>query len=183
MRRSLFLLTGCMAAAAILALCAPVAAQNQNRQNATPSPTPVAAGRVPQWRATLPGGTFVVSLRSIVAVAIHEYIVDGAARVTEMNIDTSGNALARFYFLEPITPQSPVALGQSALNKLQDLANQASARSGQEEVWKKVSKTYPGSTHAHTIEFRVESKEDLQKLFESADGAFREMKEGSVTLK
>ena len=149
---------------------------------AQPSPTPLAPGRVPQWRATLPGGSFVVALRSIVAVALHEYVVDGAARVTEMNIDTNGNALVRFYFLEPIAPQTPTALGQSALNRLQELAGEAAARTGQDEPWKKVSKTYPGSTHAHTIEFRVDSKDDLQKLFTSADRAFREMKEEAVTL-
>ena len=151
-------------------------------QKATPSPTPVSPGRVPQWRATLPGGSYVVALRSIAAVAIHEYVVDGAARVTEMNIDTTGNTVVRFYFLEPVIPQSPSGLGQSALNKLQDLASQASARTGQEEVWKKVSKSYPGSTHAHTIEFRIETKEQLQKLFQSADQAFREMKDTPVTL-
>jgi len=143
------------------------------------SPTPVAPGRIRQWRCTLPGGTYVVALNSIVSVAMHEYIVDGVARVTEMNVDTAGNALARFYFIEPMTPQSPLGIGQSTINKLQEMATDASTRTGQEEVWKKVSKTYPGSTHAHTIEFRVESLDELKKLFDSVDHAFREMKDTS----
>jgi len=110
---------------------------------------------------------------------MHEYVVDGAARVTEMNVDTTGNALARFYYLEPITPQTPLGIGQSTINKLQELATEASTRTGQEEVWKKVSKTYPGSTHAHTVEFRVESKDELIKIFKSADAAFRQMRDTS----
>lgn len=113
----------------------------------------------------------------MVSVAMHEYVVDGAARVTEVNIDTTGNSQARFYFLEPITPQTPLAAGQSIINKVQDLATEAAGRTGQDETWKKVVKTYPGSTHAHTVEFRIGSKDDLKKIFDSADQAMRESKE------
>jgi len=139
-------------------------------------------GRIRAWRATLPGGSFVVALRSMVSVGMQEYVVDGAARVTEVNIDTTGNALARFYYLEPITPQTPMAAGQSLINKAQELATEAVGRTGQEEVWKKVVKSYPSSTHAHTVEFRVGSKEDLKKIFESAETAMRESKDTIFTL-
>jgi hypothetical protein len=90
--------------------------------------------------------------------------------------------LARFYYLEPITPQTPMAAGQSIINKAQELAAEAAGRTGQDEVWKKVVKSYPSSTHAHTIEFRIGSKEDLKKLFESADTAMRESKDTVFTL-
>ncbi len=109
----------------------------------------------------------------MVSVSLHEYIVDGVARVTEANIDTTGNALVRFYHLEPLTPQSPMTIGQSVVNKLQEMTTEAADRTGQEEPWKKVAKTFPGSTHAHTIDFRVESKETLRKLVESADNALK----------
>ena len=123
-----------------------------------------------------------MALRSIVSVSLHEYVVDGAARVTEMNVDTVGNALVRFYFLEPMIPRSPVALGQSLVDRAQEQAGQAIARTGQEDAWKKVSKSYPGSTHAHTIEFRVDSQDELRKLFTSADRAFRTMKEEAISV-
>lgn len=144
---------------------------------ATPGPT-----RTIQWHCTAPGGEFSAAIRSMVSVSMHEYIVDGAARVTEVNVDTTGNALARFYYLEPITPQSPTAVGQTALNKIQELAEQAAGRTGQEELWKKVVKSYPTSTHAHTIEFRLNSKADLKKIFDSANTALRENKDTSLTI-
>ena len=161
--------------AAVQSLSGPLLAQTP----AAATPTP---GRTPEWRCTLPGGVYVVPLRSMVGVAMHEYVVDGVARVTEVNIDTTGNALVRFYFLEPITPQTPLGAGQATLNKLQELAEEAASRSGQEEAWKKVVKTYPGSTHAHTIEFRLDSKEQLQKIFGSADQALRDFKDTAFTV-
>ena len=66
-------------------LTAPVlCAQQPAATPATPSPNTA----IPMWRATLPGGTYSVALRSIVSVSTHEYVIDGAARVTEVNIDT-----------------------------------------------------------------------------------------------
>ena len=73
-------------------------------------------------------------------------------------------------------------LGQSLVDRAQEQAGQAIARTGQEDAWKKVSKSYPGSTHAHTIEFRVDSQDELRKLFTSADRAFRTMKEEAISV-
>ena len=134
---------------------------------------PITTGRVAQWRCQLQGGYFAVAVQEMVSVSMHEYIVDGSARVTEANIDTKGNALVRFYHIEPLTPQSPLAVGQTVINKVEDLRKELAQRTGQEEVWKKVVKTYPVSTHAHTIDYRIESKETLRKLVESADLALK----------
>lgn len=134
------------------------------------------------WKCELPGGTYEVALRSIVSVSTHEYLVDNVARVTEVNIDTMGSMVVRFYYLEPNTPTSPLGLGQSTLNKLQELAGEAASRTGQDEVWKKVLKNYPATTHAHTIEYRVDSKESLSKLFKSAEEAWRLSKNTTLKL-
>ena len=142
------------------------------QDQASPSPTPLPGG-LPVWRCELPGGTYEVALRSIVSVSSHEYIVDGAARVTEVNVDTTGSMTVRFYFLEPISATSPFGVGQSTLDKMQELAHEASDRTGQSDVWKKVVKSYPTTTHAHTIEYRIESLDSLTKIFNSAEGAFR----------
>src|SRR5215210_5374856 len=125
------------------------------------------------WRCELPGGIYSVALRSIVSVSSHEYVVDAAARVTEVNIDTNGSMTARFYFMEPNTLTSPLGVGQSTLDKVQELAKEAADRTGQSDLWRKVVKNYPTTTHAHTIEYRLDSKEQLKKLFESAETAFR----------
>ena len=136
---------------------------------ATPSPTTA----IPMWRATLPGGTYSVALRSIVSVSTHEYVVDGAARVTEVNIDTTGAVLVRFYFIEPNTIAAPAGFGAATAEKAQQLLQEGVQRTGQEDVWKKVVKNYPATTHTRTVEYRFGNKETLTKLFESAESAFR----------
>jgi len=126
------------------------------------------------WRADLPGGTYEVAIRSIISVSTHEYVVDGVARVTEMNIDTPGNLAVRFYYLEPVSPTSPVGIGQNTIDKIKDLAEQAEGRvSSSDSPWEKVVKNYPNTTHAHTVEYRVQSKEQIESLFNSAEQAFR----------
>jgi hypothetical protein len=157
----------------IAALCfLPVLAFGQDA--ASPTPTP-GASRIPLWRCDLQGGVYEVALRNIISVSTHEYVVDGVARVTEMNIDTQGNLAVRFYYLEPITPTSPVAVGQSVLDRVQNMATEAATRlnPGDEPPWEKVVKSYPTTTHAHTVEYRLDSLDDLQSLFNSADQAFR----------
>jgi len=137
---------------------------------ATPSPNT----NIAMWRANLPGGSYSVALRSIVSVSTHEYVVDGAARVTETNIDTVGAALVRFYFIEPNTINAPAGFGAATIEKTQQLLQEGADKAGQGgDVWKKVVKSYPTTTHTRTIEFRLPSKEAVQKVFESAEGAFR----------
>ena len=140
----------------------------------TPSPTPYPS-RVPMWRCDLPGGTYEVALRNVISVSIHDYVVDAVARVTEMNIETPGSTEVRFYYLEPMTATSPIGVGQSALDKVQELATEAAGKlsPGEEPPWEKVVKNYPTTTHAHTVEFRLDTRDDLQTLFNSAEQAFR----------
>jgi hypothetical protein len=135
----------------------------------SPSPAPT---NILMWRCNLPGGSYSVALRAMVSVSSHEYLVDGVARVTEVNIDTVGNALARFYYIEPQTPNSPIGLGQATIEKAQQLLQQGAERTGQ-DVWQKVVKNYPTTTHAHTIEYRVTDKDTLSKLYTSAEAALR----------
>ncbi|RYD84476.1 MAG: hypothetical protein EOP84_05375 [Verrucomicrobiaceae bacterium] len=156
-------------------LLSPILALAQT--DSTPGETPAGTvssvpNQLPLWRCRLPGGAYEVALRSIVAVSSHEYIVDAAARVTEVNIDTQGSVLARFYFLEPHFPNSPLAGGAEAIKKARELATEAAERSGQ-DAWKKVIKTHPTTTHARTVEYRLVTKEQLQSLFDSVSTAFR----------
>lgn len=150
----------------------------------TPAATPTPAGdkaALPIFRAKLPGGTYEVALRAIIAVASHEYLVDGIARVTEVNIDTAGSLLARFYYLEPVTPNTPLGVGNAAIEQTQRLLKEAADKSGQ-DVWKKVVKNYPATTHARTVEYRVVSLEQLNKIYEGAESAFRLQKDTRVSI-
>ncbi len=150
----------------------------------TPADGPAPSGNksaLPLFRATLPGGTYEVALRAIIAVTSHEYLVDGAARVTEVNIDTTGQLLARFYYLEPVTPKAPLGVGTEALEQAQRLAREALDKTGQ-DAWKKVVKNYPTTTHARTVEYRLESKEQLNSLYAKAEEAFRTQRDTRVTI-
>ena len=121
--------------------------------------------RTGTYAITTPGGTYFVRIPTISSVSMHEYIVDGAANVTEMTISTTGTEVARFYYLEPVIPQSPVGVGQSLIDKAQEKVEEGLQRTGQAAVLHKVVKNYPTTTHAHTIEYRLEKKEQLTTMY------------------
>jgi hypothetical protein len=149
---------------------------------APPTPQPGASqSAIPLFRAQLPGGVYEVAVQHIVSVSTHEYLVDGAVRVVEMNIDTAGSILARFYYLEPNTPKTPGGVGAPALEKAQEIFTQAVDKTGQ-DAWKKVIKNYPTTTHARTVEYRLQSREELNKVFGAAEEAFRMQKQKSVKI-
>ena len=164
-----------------LLLAAPLLRAQIPGQTPAPAATPGGGTAIAMWRANLPGGSYSVAVRAIVSVSTHEYVVDGAARVTEVNIDTTGSLLARFYFLEPVTPNAPGGLGAATIDKAQELLKQAAEKTGQ-DVWKKVVKNYPTTTHARTVEYRLVEKGDLNKIYEAAEEAFRLQKNKSITL-
>lgn len=139
-------------------------------QQQTPSPAPP-PDRPGFWRAELEGGTYTVALGSIASVSIHEYLVEQAARVTEVVIDTMGSVQARFYFIEPNLPDAPGGVGQSAIDLVKDRTAMALDRTGT-DAWKKVVKSYPAATHAHTVEYRLGSKETLQRLFRDVEACW-----------
>ena len=147
---------------------------------AAPSPA-IGATALPLFRATLPGGTYEVAVKNIVSVSTHEYLVDAAARVTEVNIDTLGSLLVRFYYLEPNTPAPPAGIGATVVDKAQQLLTQGAEKSGI-DAWKKVTKSYPATTHARTVEYRLTTKEDVAKVFDAAEEAFRLQKNKQVKI-
>ena len=80
----------------------------------------------------------------------------------------------RFYFIEPNTISAPAGFGAATIEKTQQLLQEGADRTGQAgDAWKKVAKSYPATTHQRTIEYRLPSREAVQKIFESAEAAFR----------
>lgn len=143
----------------------------------TPTPDPNSPERG-TWTADLPGGTYIVMLSAITSISQHEYVVDGAARVTEVNINTLGPIIARFYFIEPNAPQMPDGIGQSGVEMLKEKTAEAMGRTGGDEAWSKVMKNYPTTTHAGTVEYRLSSLESLGKLFKSVERSWLGKKPG-----
>ena len=99
----------------------------------------------------------------------HEYLVDGGFVVTEVTIDTVGSTIARFYYGEPYRPDVPSATGQTINRRVQETVDLVKERSGASQTDRLVVKNYPTSTHAHTIEFRINSLENLEALFQSVN--------------
>lgn len=173
-----------------LVLVSSAIAQNKSGQPAvpptatpTPAPTPQPAvdSRRPIWRCNLSGGTYQVIVGAMLSVSSHEYVVDGAARVTEVNVDTTGQLAVRFYFIEPAVTSGPGGLGAATLGKVQSMLTEAAERSGT-DAWKKVVKSYPTTTHARTVEYRVSSKDALNKIFASASNSLTTGKPGETTI-
>lgn len=129
------------------------------------------------WGTALPEGEYLVAIDSILSISKHEYIVDGAAKVTEVNIATSSPVVVRYYYLDIITPETPGSVGKSVINRVTELAKEAAGKTPVSEL--KVIKNYPHSTHAKTVEFRIGSSEELEAIYQSARKAFSS-KRGSL---
>lgn len=130
-----------------------------------PTPTPTRMERM-IWTAALPGSEYNVKVDVISSVSLHEYVVDNAALVTEVNIGTSSSDMVRFYCIEPNLPKAPGGIGQSVLDKAGEKAGELLNRTRMDETWQKVMKNYPTTTHAHTIEYRIPDRKTLQALFD-----------------
>ncbi len=134
------------------------------------------------WECVLPGGDYIVALRSIVGVASHTYLVQGGIRVYEVNIMDQSSCEARFYYMETPLDGSAVSPAVSALSKLEDIAAKITERTKTDKVWEKVIKDYPTSTHAHTIEYRLDSKKNLEALFQHLRKAWLSKVGGRFTV-
>jgi hypothetical protein len=139
--------------------------------------TPLSLQAAAFWRCTLPGGIYLVDVSKIAAISTHEYLVDGTQRVTEMTIDTVGSTVARFYYIEPNLPNT-IGTSSAVTDLIKDKVERVTTLTGMEAPWQKVIKNYPLTTHAHTVEYRVESKDQITKIFSSLDEAYRKQADG-----
>lgn len=124
------------------------------------------------WEANLGGGNYAVALDRISSVSRHKYVLDGALIVDEVTIDTVGQALARFYYITPITSGVPGAGASQVAEKVLGLVDSAARTSGS-DLQNMVVKKYPLTTHAKSIEYRLLSEAQLNALFQSAKTAWQ----------
>jgi hypothetical protein len=125
------------------------------------------------WSADLPGGEYFVELSKITSVSHHKYLLDGAAIVDEVTVDSLGQALARFYFITPLTEGINTSLsGPGMVSKhVQELSDKVSERTGT-DLQNMVVKKYPETTHAKSIEYRLLSAVELNGLYNSVKNAW-----------
>ena len=144
----------------------PVAPQNRN-------PTSGGTNAKGIWQATLPGGEYAVSTDRITSVSRHSYLLDGTLLVDEVTIDTTGQALARFYFIMPVgATGTPGSTAGAAIERGKGLLDSAGQRVGG-DLENMVIKKYPDTTHARTIEYRLATQAELTNLFNSAKQAWQ----------
>jgi len=142
----------------------------QTNGGSTKASTSETTGPKRFWQAALPGGSYIVALDRITSVSKHRYIIDGNISVTEVVIDTNGNALARFYYLEPVG-QDTSNVGARIGQRSKELHDKVSAHTGV-DANSAVVKQYPITTHAKTVEFHLSDGGDLDKLYSSVRDAW-----------
>ncbi|MDE1170856.1 MAG: hypothetical protein PW734_06580 [Verrucomicrobium sp.] len=143
-----------------------------------------AQAKVPTWKCTLSGGNYEVALPYITSVSTQQYIVDGGGHITELTIDTLGNTQARFYCMQT-GAQAAAAAGaggaaqsllEEAQQRVQDATDHVTSVMGgppaAQTANTTVMKTYPTTTHAHTVEYRLETPAEVDALFQSVKNAW-----------
>ncbi len=134
------------------------------------------------WKATLTGGQFQVPLDKIVSVSRHKYVLDGTLIVDEVTVDTTGQALARFYYITPITDAAPGNAVTGLANHGRELLEKVGQHVGT-DVQNMVVKKYPDTTHAKSIEYRLLAEEDLTALLGSVTSAWETGRGRQFTVK
>ena len=123
--------------------------------------------------------TYYGSEAGVQSISTQEYITTNF-RVIELNIVTQGSALLRIYYSRPLRPgelqqamsdslgATGITGGSSIIQRplppqVQAIADRAAGVS-EAVTGTDVMKEYPIATHAHTIEFRIGSRDELLDL-------------------
>ncbi|MEI7928404.1 MAG: hypothetical protein WCH40_07625 [Verrucomicrobiales bacterium] len=116
------------------------------------------------WQASVPGGNYMVAIDRISSISMQTYMLDAAVVVHEVTIDTTGQALARFYYIEP--PVTPSGGANQLIDRGRQVVDQIGKRTGNDSGTMVVKK-YPETTHAKTVEYRLLSETELDALYKS----------------
>ena len=125
--------------------------------------------------------TYYGSEADVQSISTQDYITANF-RVIELNIVTQGTALLRIYYIRPLRSgelQQAMSDGLGATGipggssiiqsplptQVRAMADRA-ARVSEVVTGTEVMKEYPMATHAHTIEFRIGSRDEILKLYE-----------------
>lgn len=156
----------------LVAITLPCSAQEPDPAEGGKKPIEDVDGPNRFWQATLPGGHYMVALDRISSISRHQYVLDGALIVDEVTVDSLGQALARFYFISPVTSTTTGNSVAGIVERGTELLDQAAARAGT-DVHNMVVKKYPDTTHARTVEYRLLSKEQLTSLYQSLQNSWQ----------
>lgn len=129
------------------------------------------------WTGNFPGGQILVPISKIAAIAQHKYLLDGQFTVYEVTIDVVGNSLTRIYYIEPVaaTVAGATSFGTAAKERAKAVGENVREKTGTSDLDPEtiVSKNYPTTTHAHTIEYRVKTLDELNTVYRSLSNALQ----------
>lgn len=126
------------------------------------------------WEISCNGGSFCARLDTISSLSQHEYVIDGAVKVYECTVGTTGGLIARFYFIEPVGASNSRLSTSESLQRLKDAANGVSQKAGMGDVESIVTKHYPDTTHAKTSEYRFKYKDTIGRIYAHAHRVWAE---------
>ena len=127
------------------------------------------------WQASVNGGQYMVALDRITSISRHKYLIDGGIVVDEVTVDTVGQSLVRFYFMSPLTDTMKGTGTGAAAARIVDRGRELIDRAGEitgSNAHNMVIKKFPETTHARSIEYRIESEAELSALYKSARTAW-----------
>lgn len=119
------------------------------------------------WQCNINGNELMVAVDRIGSISKTQFLLDGGLLCTEVTIDTlGGQSLARIYHVVPATEGTSANAAAKMVDRARDLVDNKAARMGT-QMHEMVQKSYPTTTHAHTVEFRVMDVQDLNALYAS----------------
>jgi hypothetical protein len=119
------------------------------------------------WQCNINGGELMVAVDRIGSISKTQYLLDGGLLCTEVTIDTlGGQSLARIYHVVPATEGTAANAVTKIVDRTKELVDTNAVRAGT-RLHEMVQKSYPTTTHAHTVEFRVMDVRDLDALYSS----------------
>lgn len=134
------------------------------------------------WQVSLPGGHYMVALDRITSVSMHEYLLDGSLVINEVTIDAGGRSLARFYHINANPAGAAPPAVARTIERGKEFIDRA-ARRGGIETHNMAQKTYPTTTHAGMVEYRVLDLRDLDALYNSIQKAWETNRGMKLTIR
>lgn len=108
--------------------------------------------------------SYRVRLGSVQSYGVQKYeIADAGVHVTELTIDSIGSVSARFYYIEPSQNTNQTAASR-AVNRAVDRVGELTENATGFNLADLVIKSYPDTTHSHTMEYRLRSAEEIETL-------------------
>ena len=119
------------------------------------------------WQCNINGSELMVAVDRIGSISKTQYVLDGGLLCTEVTVDTlGGQSLARIYHVVPATDGMAGNAATKMVDRARELVDKNAARAGT-KMHEMVQKSYPTTTHAHTVELRVMDVQDLDALYSS----------------